>query len=111
MTKSLNSKVSNGPWASKREALQAHDTLLLNSRLLSAVGDTWDEDGIDARTDAMIDVLLETWPVPAGHERRRLRGVLLAEALVDLEQHRLLALAQVLVVQDGAGDVAVALAA
>ena len=35
LTKSLNSKVSNGPWASKREALRAHDTLLLNSRLLS----------------------------------------------------------------------------
>ena len=68
LTKSLNSKVSNGPWATKRRALQAHDTLLLNSRLLSAVGDTWDEDGIDARTDAMIDVLLETWPVPAGHD-------------------------------------------
>ena len=68
LTTSLNSKVSNGPWATKREALQAHDTLLLNSRLLSTVDDTWDEAGIDARTDAMIDVLLATWPVPADHE-------------------------------------------
>ena len=66
LTTSLNSKVSNGPWASKREALQAHDTLLLNSRLLSTVDDTWDEAGIDARTEAMIDVLLATWPAPAG---------------------------------------------
>ena len=68
MTKSLNSKVSNGPWATKREALQAHDTLLLNSRLLSTVDGTWDEAGIEARTEAMIDVLLATWPVPADHE-------------------------------------------
>jgi alkylated DNA nucleotide flippase Atl1 len=68
LTTSLNSKVSNGPWASKREALQAHDTLLLNSRLLSTLDGTWDEAGIDARTNALIDVLLATWPVPAEHE-------------------------------------------
>ena len=68
LTTALNSKLSNGPWASKRQALQAHDTLLLNSRLLSTADDTWDEDGIDARTDAMIDVLLATWPTPEGHQ-------------------------------------------
>ena len=68
LTKSLNSKVSNGPWATKREALQAHDTLLLNSRLLSTLHGTWNEAGIEARTEALIDVLLATWPVPADHE-------------------------------------------
>jgi alkylated DNA nucleotide flippase Atl1 len=68
LTTSLNSKLSNGPWASKRQALQAHDTLLLNSRLLSTVHDTWNEAGIDSRTDAMIDVLLATWPTPEGHQ-------------------------------------------
>ncbi|MDQ3092516.1 MAG: DUF262 domain-containing protein [Actinomycetota bacterium] len=68
LTKSLNSKVSNGPWATKRQALQAHDTLLLNSRLLSTLDGTWNEAGIDARTEAMIDVLLATWPVPTNHE-------------------------------------------
>ncbi len=68
LTASLNSKVSNGPWESKRTALQAHDTLLLNSRLLSTLDGTWDEAGIDARTEALIDVLLEKWPVPNGHE-------------------------------------------
>lgn len=68
LTTSLNSKVSNGPWASKRVALQAHDTLLLNSRLLSTVDSVWDEAGIDSRTDAMIDVLLATWTVPEGHK-------------------------------------------
>lgn len=68
LTKSLNSKVSNGSWATKREALQMHNTLLLNSRLLSALDGTWDEAGIEARTEAMIDVLLATWPVPADHK-------------------------------------------
>lgn len=68
LTTSLNSKVSNGPWESKRQALQAHDTLLLNSRLLSTAGSTWDEAGIDARTEALIDVLLATWPVPDRHQ-------------------------------------------
>jgi alkylated DNA nucleotide flippase Atl1 len=68
LTTSLNSRVSNGPWISKREALQAHDTLLLNSRLLSTYEGTWDEAGIEARTDAMIDVLFKTWPVPEDHQ-------------------------------------------
>jgi alkylated DNA nucleotide flippase Atl1 len=67
LTTSLNSKVSNGPWQSKRTALQAHDTLLLNSRLLSMCTGPWDETTIDARSDALIDALLEVWPVPAGH--------------------------------------------
>ena len=67
LTTSLNSKVSNGPWTSKRDALRAHDTLLLNSRLLSTVDGTWDEAGIDSRPDAMLDVLFAIWPVPEGH--------------------------------------------
>ena len=67
LTRSLNSKVSNGPWASKRDALRAHDTLLLNSRLLSTVDSIWDEAGIDSRTETLMDVLLATWPVPEGH--------------------------------------------
>jgi alkylated DNA nucleotide flippase Atl1 len=68
LTSYLNSKVSNGPWASKRTALQEHDTLLLNSRLLSTIDGTWDEAAIDSRTDDMIDVLLATWPVPERHK-------------------------------------------
>lgn len=67
LTTSLNSKVSNSAWVDKRSALEKHDTLLLNSRLLAA-GDRWDEPTIESRTRAMIDVLLATWPVPEGHE-------------------------------------------
>ncbi len=69
LTNNLNSKVSNGPWTGKREALQLHDTLLMNSRLLAATQQgTWDEDGIDARTSRHVDILLQVWPVPEGHE-------------------------------------------
>lgn len=68
LTTALNSKVSNGPWLSKRDALRAHDTLLMNSRLLHSAGESgWDEESIDARTDLMVDVVLTVWPVPEGH--------------------------------------------
>lgn len=68
LTGSLNSKVSNGPWDDKREALLKHDTLLLNGRLLSdSAGTNWDEESIDARTDRLVDAILEIWPVPEGH--------------------------------------------
>jgi alkylated DNA nucleotide flippase Atl1 len=68
LTKSLNSKVSNGPWASKRQALQSHNTLLLTSRLPSGLDSAWDEAGIVERTKEMIEVLLAEWPVPPDHE-------------------------------------------
>jgi len=70
LTSALNGKVSNGPWASKRDALQHHDTLLMNARLLASADDEWDEATIDARTDVLVDALLEIWPVPEGHEGR-----------------------------------------
>lgn len=66
LTGSLNSKVSNGAWDAKRDALQEHDTLLLNSRLLKA-NTEWDERSIDERTAQMIDALLDVWTVPTGH--------------------------------------------
>ncbi|MEO9249125.1 DUF262 domain-containing protein [Citricoccus nitrophenolicus] len=68
LTSSLNSKVSNSAWNVKREALREHDTLLLNSRLLSQTDESgWSEDTIDARSGQLIDVLLKVWPVPDGH--------------------------------------------
>jgi len=68
LTKSLNSKVSNGAWPTKRSAIGKHDTLLLNSRMLAQVADgAWNEQAIAARADTVIDALLRTWPVPAGH--------------------------------------------
>jgi len=68
LTASLNSKVSNSAWNAKRKALGEHDTLLLNSRLLSQSVDTgWDETAIESRTRQLIEVLLRLWPVPEGH--------------------------------------------
>ncbi len=68
LTSSLNSKVSNSAWNVKREALREHDTLLLNSRLLSHAGEGgWTDGTIDARSGQLLDVLLKVWPVPEGH--------------------------------------------
>lgn len=68
LTTSLNSKVSNATWDVKRRAIRDHDTLLLNSRLLSGVDDNqWSEEAIARRTSRLIDVLLKIWPVPRGH--------------------------------------------
>src|SRR5699024_6022280 len=67
-TESLNSSVSNGPWAGekgKRARIAERDVFLLNRPFHDAV--TWDEEAIDARTQTMIDALLATWPVPKGH--------------------------------------------
>lgn len=68
LTASLNSKVSNSGWAAKRSALNEHNTLLLNSRLLGQLGDgEWAEAAIDSRSGQLLDVLLKVWPVPDGH--------------------------------------------
>lgn len=68
LTSSLNSRLSNSAWPVKRNALRQHDTLLLNSRLLSQIDELeWEEDAIDARTTSLLDVLLAVWPVPEGH--------------------------------------------
>ncbi|YAL83410.1 GmrSD restriction endonuclease domain-containing protein [Dermacoccaceae bacterium W4C1] len=68
LTASLNSKVSNGPWGVKRAALLNHNTINLTGRVVSQTeGAEWDEAHIDARTDEVIEAILNAWPVPAGH--------------------------------------------
>ncbi|WP_068318903.1 DUF4268 domain-containing protein [Janibacter anophelis] len=68
LTQSLNSRVSNGPWTTKRTALLQHNTIKLTGRLIdSTEGDEWSETRIDERTTRMVDALLEVWPVPEGH--------------------------------------------
>ena len=70
LTRSLNSKLSNGPWLGdngKRAALHAHDVFLLNRRIEDVSADGWSEALIDQRTEDLIDALLVTWPVPSGH--------------------------------------------
>lgn len=68
LTKSLNSKVSNGPWAAKRSALQDHNTITLTGRVIKRTEhEPWAEALIDERTEELIDRLLRVWPVPEGH--------------------------------------------
>lgn len=70
LTGRLNSKVSNGPWdgaSGKRDALHAHDVLILNRQLLDEAVNAWDDERIGRRTDNMIATVLEIWPVPEGH--------------------------------------------
>ena len=91
LTRRLNSKVSNGPWsgkAGKYAALQSHDVFLLNRQLLEQAKDGWDDEHIRARTEQLIDVITEIWPVPEGHqslteriERRPTRKVELADLM------------------------------
>ena len=66
LTGRLNTKVSNSAWASKRTHLDEHDVLKMNSDLLSATGDAWDEATM-ARTATLTEAILEIWPVPPGH--------------------------------------------
>lgn len=68
LTKSLNSKVSNGPWANKRSALQDHNTITITGRVIKRTEhQPWDEELIDERTEELIGDLLRVWPVPEGH--------------------------------------------
>jgi hypothetical protein len=70
LTQALNSQVSNGPWLGakgKRFGLNANTSLLITRSIVDGSPDTWTEDDIQFRTQAMISSVLEIWPVPAGH--------------------------------------------
>lgn len=68
LTTSLNSKVSNGAWPAKRDALLKHNTINLTGRLVELTQDSeWSDELIDQRTDELISVILRIWPVPDGH--------------------------------------------
>lgn len=71
ITASLNASVSNGAWLGdkgKRAALNKHDTFLMNRRVYDTSAEGWNEDLIDERTAELTRAILDTWPVPAGHE-------------------------------------------
>lgn len=70
LTSRLNSKVSNGPWlgdAGKKQAVEAHDVLLVNRDLLRAAGANWTDAAIRMRSDELSAVIIEIWPAPEGH--------------------------------------------
>lgn len=61
VTGSLNSTLSNGPWAVKRRHLLEHSALTLN-RVLP---EYWDVDRIVERSQFLADVAVRLWPRPA----------------------------------------------
>jgi hypothetical protein len=70
LTTKLNSKVSNGPWlgrGGKREALEAHDVLLLNREMGKKGSDDWTDESIRLRTKELARLITQIWPVPPGH--------------------------------------------
>lgn len=69
LTGPLNSAVSNASWLGpkgKRQALERSDTLLLTRAPRSL--DEWTEGSIDSRSADLVTRLVETWPVPPGHD-------------------------------------------
>jgi hypothetical protein len=62
LTQSLNSGISNGPWADKRKGIEDYGVLRLSADLKTAI--TWDENLIAARTSELAGVICNIWPRP-----------------------------------------------
>jgi hypothetical protein len=62
VTKRLNPKMSNGPWLTKRDALQNFSVLLISSDVREA--ESWDEESIRERADRLANVAIDVWPGP-----------------------------------------------
>lgn len=70
LTGKLNTGVSNGPWngtEGKRNALEKHDVLMLNRRLLKQAVEAWNDAYIRERGETLIREVLDIWKVPEGH--------------------------------------------
>jgi hypothetical protein len=70
LTKKLNSKVSNGPWLGsegKRQGLEANDVLMSNRQLLEKADGEWTDDAIQVRTQELVRLVIQIWPVPPNH--------------------------------------------
>lgn len=60
LTRKLNISISNGAWGVKREHLQQHSVLLINSNLITR--ETWDEEAIEGRSLELADQFCRLWP-------------------------------------------------
>ncbi len=70
VTRELNSKIGNRPWAYKAELLQA-DNLEMNRRLLDDMeGETWNEGEINRRSQIIANYVNEIWPHAASLRRK-----------------------------------------
>ena len=66
VTRKLNSTTGNKRWSEKEKELANHSSLFLNRDLLRSSPKAWDEAAIDARSLVVADLVLKTWPLPAG---------------------------------------------
>ncbi|CAN5582218.1 hypothetical protein BH23CHL7_BH23CHL7_16050 [soil metagenome] len=62
VTGRLNPKMSNGPWPTKRDALQQYSLLLMSADLRNA--DSWDESAIAQRGKKLASTALSVWSRP-----------------------------------------------
>jgi hypothetical protein len=70
LTGKLNTKISNGPWhgpEGKQKALEKHDVLVLNRKLLKQAEKGWHDETIRARGEQLIGTLIDIWKVPDDH--------------------------------------------
>jgi hypothetical protein len=67
VTQKLNSKVSNGSWATKVEHFQHVNDVLLTNDVIQSAPTNWDETMVTARTATLAASVLKVWPAPAGH--------------------------------------------
>ena len=87
VTQALNSRVSNGAWATKREHFLHSDDVLITKDALALAGDgEWTESTIAQRTSRMIEAILRIWPAPAGHIGVAATAPKSAPSTVDLAQ-------------------------
>jgi len=68
VTKSLNSALSNDKWDKKKETLSDRDIGFMNKRIISERSNDWSDQDVEVRTKELEKVILQLWPVPAGHK-------------------------------------------
>lgn len=61
VTQSLNSRLSNHPFAEKLGLLRAH-ALRINAEYFQGFEGVWDADAIRHRAEALIEIILKIWP-------------------------------------------------
>jgi uncharacterized protein with ParB-like and HNH nuclease domain len=65
LTKALNSEVSNGPFAKKRQAITEQSELRLNAYFQNFSNqDVWNEENIVARSRELLPTAVQIWPFP-----------------------------------------------
>jgi hypothetical protein len=64
----LNASLSNSPWPRKRQELNVHSVLLLNTELITRHPDSFDEASIDERTSLLARRVAGIWPGPMSDE-------------------------------------------